>query len=202
MQVLIKENERIDDLQRNGYRIIQDPDRFCFGMDAVLLSGFAAAKKGDKVLDMGTGTGIIPILMEAKTEAEHLTGLEIQPAAVAVAVKQETRAHHVQMHLGIIDSGAGICAVAKLKINAPVMQGIHNSLIKRKLGESIFAVFFTLLVGDGKVGVNALVLQCGQAAGADEIFDALLKIAALAEKAQPAHAGVELYVGFQLFAEL
>ncbi len=87
MQVLIKENERIDDLQRNGYRIIQDPDRFCFGMDAVLLSGFATAKKGDKVLDMGTGTGIIPILMEAKTEAEHLTGLEIQPESADMALR-------------------------------------------------------------------------------------------------------------------
>lgn len=87
MQVTIKENERIDDLQRNGYRIIQDPDRFCFGMDAVLLSGFATAKKGDKVLDMGTGTGIIPILMEAKTEAEHLTGLEIQPESADMALR-------------------------------------------------------------------------------------------------------------------
>ena len=85
MQILVKENERIDDLQRNGYRIIQDPDRFCFGMDAVLLSGFAAAKKGDHVLDLGTGTGIIPILMEAKTEAEHLTALEIQPESADMA---------------------------------------------------------------------------------------------------------------------
>ena len=87
MQVTIKENERIDDLQRNGYRIIQDPDRFCFGMDAVLLSGFATAKKGDKVLDMGTGTGIIPILMEAKTDAEHLTGLEVQPESADMALR-------------------------------------------------------------------------------------------------------------------
>ena len=87
MQVTIKENERIDDLQRNGYRIIQDPDRFCFGMDAVLLSGFASTKPGDKVLDMGTGTGIIPILMEAKTEAAHLTGLEIQPESADMALR-------------------------------------------------------------------------------------------------------------------
>lgn len=87
MQVNIKENERIDDLQRNGYRIIQDSDRFCFGMDAVLLSGFATAKKGDKVLDLGTGTGIIPILMEAKTEAEHLIGLEIQPESADMALR-------------------------------------------------------------------------------------------------------------------
>ena len=61
------ENERIDELHRNGYRIIQDPDRFCFGIDAVLLSHFAQAKEDSKVLDLGTGTGIIPILMEAKT---------------------------------------------------------------------------------------------------------------------------------------
>ena len=63
----LKENERIDDLQRNGYGIIQDSERFCFGMDAVLLSGFAVVKEGARVLDLGTGTGIIPILLEAKT---------------------------------------------------------------------------------------------------------------------------------------
>ena len=61
MTINLKENERIDDLQRNGYQIIQDSKRFCFGMDAVLLSGFARAKEGDMVLDMCTGTGIIPI---------------------------------------------------------------------------------------------------------------------------------------------
>ena len=82
---LLKENERIDDLQRNGYRIIQDPERFCFGMDAVLLSGFAAVKDGARVLDLGTGTGIIPILLEAKTGAAHLTGLEIQADSADMA---------------------------------------------------------------------------------------------------------------------
>ena len=82
---LLKEHERIDDLQRNGYKIIQDPCRFCFGMDAVLLSGFARADKGDHVIDLGTGTGIIPILMEAKTEASHLIGLEIQEESADMA---------------------------------------------------------------------------------------------------------------------
>ena len=67
----LKENERIDDLQRNGYRIIQNKDKFCFGMDAVLLSGFARVNPGDRVIDLGTGTGIIPILLEAKYEGEH-----------------------------------------------------------------------------------------------------------------------------------
>lgn len=81
----LKDKERIDDLQRNGYRIIQHPEKFCFGMDAVLLSGFAAARRGDLVLDLCTGTGIIPILMEAKTEAAHLTGLEIQEESADMA---------------------------------------------------------------------------------------------------------------------
>lgn len=85
MTVILKEKERIDDLQRNGYRIIQHPEKFCFGMDAVLLSGFAAARRGDRVLDLCTGTGIIPILMEAKTEAAHLTGLEIQAESADMA---------------------------------------------------------------------------------------------------------------------
>ncbi|MGN0280655.1 MAG: tRNA1(Val) (adenine(37)-N6)-methyltransferase [Lachnospiraceae bacterium] len=84
-KVVLKENERIDDLERNGYHIIQDTKRFCFGMDAVLLSGFARVKEGARVLDLGTGTGIIPILLEAKTGAEHLTGLEIQEESADMA---------------------------------------------------------------------------------------------------------------------
>lgn len=83
--VSLKENERLDELQRNGYRIIQNPEKFCFGMDAVLLSGFAKVKPGEMVLDLGTGTGIIPILLEAKTKAAHLTGLEIQRESADMA---------------------------------------------------------------------------------------------------------------------
>ncbi len=81
----LKEGERIDDLQRNGLKIIQDPNRFCFGMDAVLLSGFASAPDGGRVLDLGTGTGIIPILMSAKTRAGELIGLEIQSESAEMA---------------------------------------------------------------------------------------------------------------------
>ena len=61
----LKDGERIDDLQCKGYRIIQNESKFCFGMDAVLLSGFAKVKPGERVIDLGTGTGIIPILLEA-----------------------------------------------------------------------------------------------------------------------------------------
>lgn len=83
--VNLKEKERLDELQRNGYQIIQNPEKFCFGMDAVLLSGFVKVKPGGTVLDLGTGTGIIPILLEAKTLAGHLTGLEIQEESADMA---------------------------------------------------------------------------------------------------------------------
>lgn len=85
MDVILKENERLDDLQRNGYQIIQNSEKFCFGMDAVLLSGFAKVKPGARVLDLGTGTGIIPILLAGKTQAAHLTGLEIQEESADMA---------------------------------------------------------------------------------------------------------------------
>lgn len=86
-EVQLKSDERIDDLKRNGYRIIQNKNGFCFGMDAVLLSGFAKAKKGEIVVDLGSGTGIIPILMEAKTEGEKFLGIEIQAAMAEMACR-------------------------------------------------------------------------------------------------------------------
>lgn len=94
-------NERIDDLQRNNYKIIQDPERFCFGMDAVLLSGFAKAKEGDSVIDLGTGTGIIPILMEAKTKASDFTGLEIQPESADMA-QRSVELNHLESKIRIV----------------------------------------------------------------------------------------------------
>ena len=86
-EVELKENERIDDLQRNGYKIIQNVKKFCFGMDAVLLSGFAVVRQGETVLDIGTGTGIIPILLEAKTKGRHFTGIEIQEESAEMAYR-------------------------------------------------------------------------------------------------------------------
>lgn len=85
MNVELLKMERIDELHRNQYKIIQNPQGFCFGMDAVLLSGFAEVYKGEQVLDLGTGTGIIPILLEAKTEGKHFIGLEIQEYSADMA---------------------------------------------------------------------------------------------------------------------
>lgn len=85
--ITIHPHERVDDLHRDGHLIIQDPKRFCFGVDAVILSGFAKVKKGERVLDLGTGTGIIPILLAAKTEGKQFIGLEIQPESAEMAAR-------------------------------------------------------------------------------------------------------------------
>ncbi len=85
MKVKINDYERVDDLHRNGYMIIQNPEKFCFGIDAVLLSGFAKAKKNETVLDLCSGNGIVPILMEAKNDCSQYVAVEIQPDNVDMA---------------------------------------------------------------------------------------------------------------------
>ncbi len=102
MEVKLKSGERIVDLERNGYRIIQDRKRFCFGMDAVLLSGFANVKKGETVLDLGTGTGIIPILLEAKTPGKHFSALEIQKESAEMA-RRSVMLNGLEEKIDIID---------------------------------------------------------------------------------------------------
>ena len=84
-KIEIYEHERLDDLHRCGFMIIQDPKRFCFGVDAVLLSGFAKVHKNERLLDLGTGTGVIPILLAAKSNAVYLEGIEIQEESADMA---------------------------------------------------------------------------------------------------------------------
>ena len=132
MNVEIKTNERVDELGRNGYRIIQNPDRFCFGMDAVLLSDFAKVKEGDKVLDFCTGTGIIPILMEAKTKAAHFTALEIQEDSAEMA-RRSVALNHLEEKIEIItgdvkeaDKLFGAASFQAVTCNPPYMIGQHG----------------------------------------------------------------------------
>lgn len=83
----LKKKERIDDLQINNLKIIQNTEKFCFGMDAVLLANFAAQeiKKKNLVLDLGTGTGIIPLLLWAKAQPKKIIALEIQEQMAEMA---------------------------------------------------------------------------------------------------------------------
>ena len=132
MEITLKTNERIDELQRNGYRIIQNPEKFCFGMDAVLLSGFARAKEGDRVLDLGTGTGIIPILMEAKTQAAHFTGLEIQHESADMAARSVSLNHlegKIEIVTGDIKEAVSLFGAASFDVvtcNPPYMTEHHG----------------------------------------------------------------------------
>ena len=78
-------DEKIDDLQCRGLRIIQKKEGFRFGLDAVLLSSFADIYKNARVMDLGAGSGVIPILIAGKTEAKHITGIEIQEEIAQMA---------------------------------------------------------------------------------------------------------------------
>ncbi len=81
----LNEDERLDDIHRNGYKVFQNKKKFCFGIDAVLLSDFAKGKKNNKILDIGTGTGIVPILMYAKNPNTTYTAFEIQKESSQLA---------------------------------------------------------------------------------------------------------------------
>ncbi len=123
--------EQLDDLQ-NGYRILQSGKAFRYGIDAVLLSDFARVRKTEKVLDMGTGTGIIPILLHARDKGEKITGLEIQPESAALAKKsvalnglEET----ISICEGDIKEAVSIFGPASFDVvvsNPPYMIGQHG----------------------------------------------------------------------------
>ena len=129
---LLKNKERLDDLNLKGYQIIQDPERFCFGMDAVLLSGFANIRKGERVLDLGTGTGIIPILLAAKTNGKHFTGLEIQPESADMAARSVQYNHleeKISIVTGDIKDASNIFGASSFDVittNPPYMIGEHG----------------------------------------------------------------------------
>ncbi|MEE0883844.1 MAG: tRNA1(Val) (adenine(37)-N6)-methyltransferase [Faecalimonas sp.] len=130
--VWLNSGERLDDLQLSGYEIIQDPKRFCFGVDAVLLTDFVKVKSGEHVLDLGTGTGVIPILLEAKTKGTHFTGLEIQEESADMARRSVAHNHlqeKVDIVTGDIKEAAEIFKSASFDVittNPPYMLDQHG----------------------------------------------------------------------------
>ena len=97
----LRPGERLDDLQLEGLELIQNPSKFCFGVDAVFLSDFAKVKPGENVLDMGTGNGIIPVLLAGKTKGKHFTGLEIQ-AETAEMARRSVAHNHLEDRISIV----------------------------------------------------------------------------------------------------
>lgn len=103
MDIELKENERIDDLEFKGLKIIQNEKGFCFGMDSVLLSDFAKnIKNNSTVLDLGTGTGIIPILLCGKTNLRKVVGIEIQKD-VANMAKRSSQLNNLQDRFEVVN---------------------------------------------------------------------------------------------------
>lgn len=132
MMFNLKPEERLDDLQIKDYQIIQNPGKFCFGIDAVLLSSFAKVKKGETVLDLGTGTGILPILLEAKSEGKYFKGLEIQEESADMA-RRSVEYNHLQEKIEIVTGDIkeaatifGTVSFDVITTNPPYMIGQHG----------------------------------------------------------------------------
>lgn len=129
---MIQSNERLDDLGRNGYCLIQNPQLFCFGIDAVLLSDYAKVKRGENALDLCTGNGVIPILLEAKNKGVHYSGLEIQTECADLA-RRSVRYNKLQDKITIVEGD--VCTATEIfgresmeviTVNPPYMIGSHG----------------------------------------------------------------------------
>ncbi len=147
---LIRPGERLDDLQ-NGFYLIQDPAGFCFGMDAVLLSSFAKVHPKDNVLDLGTGTGILPVLLAARSEGTVFTGLEIQSASADLARRSIIYNHledRVTIIEGDIKEAAALFGAASFRVvvcNPPYLPCGHGKEnVSARVSAARHEIFCTL----------------------------------------------------------
>lgn len=123
---------RLDDLQLKGYRLYQDPQSFCFGIDAVLLADFATVRAGETALDLGCGNGVVPILLAAKNAGLHYSGLELQEKSADLA-RRSVAYNHLEQKIAIVTGD--ICRAAEIfgpaafnviTTNPPYMIGSHG----------------------------------------------------------------------------
>ncbi len=167
MQISLNENERIDDLEINNLKIIQNKNGFCFGIDSVLLSDFAKnIKKNSNVIDLGTGTGIIPILLSAKTKANKFCGIEIQKD-VAEMAKRSIVLNDLQEKINIINGNIKdlvkepekydvvVTNPPYMKLNSGLQNENQSKLISRHEKEcnieDIAKVSFKILKDNGEI---------------------------------------------------
>ena len=162
MDIVLAEGERLDDLQ-NGYKLIQQTKDFCYGIDAVLLSWFARVKKGEKALDLCTGSGVIPILLKAKTTGEEFWGLEIQKRSADTAKKSvalnhlEDCVHIVQGDVKEAAATFGAASFSVVTCNPPYMTGQHG--LTNVLEAKTIARHEVLCTLEDVVSQSALLLQ-------------------------------------------
>lgn len=136
-EIKLKENERIDDLEINNMKIIQNKNGFCFGIDSVLLSDFAKEiKSGSRVVDLGTGTGILGILLCAKTNLSEIIGIEIQEE-VAEMAQRSIKVNHLENRFKILNTDIKKI-IEKNKIKDDEINNIENEKEKNYLERNCF----------------------------------------------------------------
>ena len=141
MEVKLKDTERVDDLQLKGLKVIQDKNGFCFGIDAVLLANFAKVKRNANVVDLGTGTGIIPVLIAGKSNAKKIVGVEIQDEVWEMANRTvqmndlQDRVQIVKGDIKTIDKDLEVHGFHVATSNPPYMHmnGIQNPNDKKAI---------------------------------------------------------------------
>ena len=141
-RTFLREGERLDDLQIDQLMILQNEKDFCFGMDAVLLSSYAQVRKGERTLDLGCGSGILPLLLSAKTQGESFVGLEIQPEMVSMAkrsVEMNRRSERIRIVEGDIRECSRLFPAASFDVvvsNPPYMTE-HHGLVNPRSSQAI-----------------------------------------------------------------
>lgn len=132
--VELKPGERIDDLIRQDLKIIQNPASFCFSMDAVLLAHFATVRKNDRVVDLGTGSGVIPLLLIDRQKELQITGLEIQGETAERANRSvrlnslEGKIQIIQGDLNVVDELLPVGQFDLVTCNPPYISSGHGLL--------------------------------------------------------------------------
>ena len=156
MEKWLREDETLEDLQLNGLRLLQKKQGFRFGMDSVLLAHFSAIREKDTVVDFGTGSGVLPLLLIGRNKGARFTGIEIQEESVEMAQRTmamnqlEDRVRILQGDAGEAERYFDSCSVDRIVCNPPYGQPGHslrspfsNRAIARSQQQETLRRFFT-----------------------------------------------------------
>lgn len=137
---MLKSGERLDEIGFGNLRLIQKPEDFCYGVDAVLLADFASKKMCRHIIDLGTGTGIVPIILSHKTRAEKIYGIEYQESAFALA-RRNAQLNHLTDRLDFFCSDVASFDLLQgwadaVTMNPPYMAG-KGGLVNQNTAKTI-----------------------------------------------------------------
>jgi len=160
---LVKDDETLEDLQLSGLSIIQKKDGFRFGIDAVLLSDFAKDIKAQKMLDMCTGSGIVPVLMSAKTNIPEIFGIEIQEEVFEMAnrtLMQNGLCNRIHFDCGDIKNGTDIYGKRQFDLvtcNPPYMPA--GTAVQNELTSKVIARHEVMCTLEDVIKTGAMLVK-------------------------------------------